>query len=356
MDVKELYPSIPRKEGLDACREALIVRGDQSMPTEEVLKLIELVLDNNNFQFEDSHYLQIDGTAIGSKLGKNYACTYMATWEKQLLDTELTPVEYVRFVDDIWGIWTHGEEALIQFHKRANSIHTRIEVDLRYSTESIEFLDTVTSIKDGYIKTNLYCKPTDTHQYLHRTSHHPKTVKKSIPYGVGIRMKRICSDENDYQNHAEKLTGYLTHRGYRGYDVKKQLHKVENLDREELLKYRNKSKQKKSKRVPLVVTYSKHLPNIGEIVRRRLPILHRSEKMKVVFKEPALTAYRRARNIADICVHMKHHRQFNRETPDASNARRSVRCVHICPKMIHFMDLMVRRTKWLGKSHAIPVT
>ena len=154
MDVKKLYPNIPRKEGLDACREALIFRGDQSMPTEEVLKLIELVLDNNNFQFEDSHCLQIDGTAIGSKLGKNYACTFMATWEEQLLDTEFTPVEYVRFVDDIWGIWSHGEEAPIQFYKRANSIHTRIEVDLRYSTECIEFLDTVTSIEDGYIKTN----------------------------------------------------------------------------------------------------------------------------------------------------------------------------------------------------------
>ena len=56
----------------------------------------------------------------------------------------------------------------------------------------------------------------------------------------------------------------------------------------------------------MVVTYSKHLPNMGEIVRRRLPILHRSEKMKGVFKEPALTAYRRARNIADISVHTKH--------------------------------------------------
>ena len=39
--------------------------------------------------------------------------------------------------------------------------------------------------------------------------------------------------------------------------------------------------------------------------------------------------------------------------PDASNARRSVRCVHICPEMIHFMHLMVRRTKRLGKSHVI---
>ena len=81
-------------------------------------------------------------------------------------------------------------------------------------------LDTVTSIKDGYINTNLYCKLTYKRQYLHRTSDHPKHVKKSIPYGVGIRMKRICSDENDYQNHAEKLIGYLTRRGYKGYDVK----------------------------------------------------------------------------------------------------------------------------------------
>ena len=237
-------------------------------------------------------------------------------------------------MDDLWGIWTHGEEALIQFHKRANNIHTRIEVDLRYSTESIEFSDTVTSIKDGYIKTNFYCKPMDTHQYLHRTSDHPQTVKKSIPYGVGIRMKRICSNENDYQNHAEKLTGYLTRRGYRGYEKKNNSYiklktlTEKNSSNKDMFKWKwlpesrgkahrvpdpsgiqgiwkknnsyiklktlteknssnknfsSKSKQKKWKRVPLVVTYSKHLPNIGEIVRRRLPILHRSEKMKVVF-------------------------------------------------------------------------
>ena len=55
MDVKKTLPKYTAKEGLDAYREAQIVRGDQSVPTEEVLKLIELVLDNNNFQFEDGH-------------------------------------------------------------------------------------------------------------------------------------------------------------------------------------------------------------------------------------------------------------------------------------------------------------
>ena len=52
--------------------------------------------------------------------------------------------------------------------------------------------------------------------------------------------------------------------------------------------------------------------------------------MKVVFKEPALTAYRRARNIADICVHTKHGRQFNRKTPGCFKC--SKKCA-MCPYM-----------------------
>ena len=50
--------------------------------------------------------------------------------------------------------------------------------------------------------------------------------------------------------------------------------------------------------------------------------------MMVVFKDPVLTAYRGARNIADICVHTKHRRQFNRETPGCSKC--SKKCA-VCP-------------------------
>ena len=39
------------------------------------MDMVKLVLDNNTFQFQGQHYVQTEGTAIGSKLGRNYACT-----------------------------------------------------------------------------------------------------------------------------------------------------------------------------------------------------------------------------------------------------------------------------------------
>jgi hypothetical protein len=83
MDVMGLYPSVPKKEGLDACKQALDNRPNPSIPTTDVLSMIRLVLENNNFSFNGKHYLQVEVTAIGSRLGMNYASTYLGEWEQQ---------------------------------------------------------------------------------------------------------------------------------------------------------------------------------------------------------------------------------------------------------------------------------
>jgi hypothetical protein len=75
MDVKKLYPNIP------ACEVALNKRTKPCLPTPDVMDMIRVTLDNNIFEFEKKTYEQIDGTAIGSHLGKNYACTYMSVWD-----------------------------------------------------------------------------------------------------------------------------------------------------------------------------------------------------------------------------------------------------------------------------------
>ena len=129
MDVGKLYPSVPKREGLDACRKALDSREDPRIPTSEVMKIIQLVLENNNFSLgQADHYVQTNGTAIGSKLGRNYACTYLGSWEQELFSRcELKPFVYLRFIDDIFGCWLFGEEKLKEFHMSANSIHDKIK-------------------------------------------------------------------------------------------------------------------------------------------------------------------------------------------------------------------------------------
>jgi hypothetical protein len=47
--------------------------------------MMDMVLENNNFSFNGKHYVQTEGTAIGSHLGMNYASVYLGLWEKNIV-------------------------------------------------------------------------------------------------------------------------------------------------------------------------------------------------------------------------------------------------------------------------------
>ena len=54
-----------------------------------------------------------------------------------------------------------------------------------------------------------------------------------------------------------------------------------------------------------MLTVSRHLPDIHKIVRKHLPVLHRSDRMTEVFQKTPIVAYRRDKNLADTLVHGK---------------------------------------------------
>ena len=93
--------------------------------------MIETVLNNNNFGLGDRNYVQTDGIAIGSKLGRNFACAYMRKWDEDLLRFHVKPHFYKRYIDDGFGIWTGGLDSLMEFADHANTIHPNIKVELR---------------------------------------------------------------------------------------------------------------------------------------------------------------------------------------------------------------------------------
>lgn len=182
---------------------------------------------------------------------------------------------------------------------------------MRYSTEKIEFLDVFVNIENGQLKTDLFTKSTDKHQYLHVSSSHPNSVKNAIPYGLGIRVKRICSTEENYKIRREEIKTHLKKRGYNNSSTEVQLKKVDILNRDDLLEYKPK---KENDRVPLVIIFSKALPNIHSILRKNLKILHQSNRLKKIFSDPPIVAFKRDNNIKDILVHKKHNLQFYKQT------------------------------------------
>ena len=71
--------------------------------------------------------------------------------------------------------------------------HSTIKFTTEYSKEQVNFLDASIKLIDGELKTDLFVKPTDTHQLLDPTSCHPYHRKKEIPYSQAVRLNRICS-------------------------------------------------------------------------------------------------------------------------------------------------------------------
>ena len=74
------------------------------------------------------------------------------------------------------------------------------------------------------------------------------------------------------------------------------------MDRDKLL---DDATRKQRRGVPLVVTYSSHLPNITKILREKKTILTRSERLRKFFDADMFVSYKRGTNLKDILVHKK---------------------------------------------------
>ncbi|XP_041472561.1 uncharacterized protein LOC121421826 [Lytechinus variegatus] len=178
LDVSSLYTNIPHDEGIQASCEALTASGHSSPPISDIKSLMSHVLTKNNFTFMDQHYLQIFGTAMGTRMAPSFACLFMTKLEQQMLDSApCRPWIWWRYIDDIFFIWTREEDSLHTFIDHINSFHRTIKFTSDFSQQETHFLDVTVQKKPNGITTTLYTKPTYTHQYLHSPSCHPVTAK-----------------------------------------------------------------------------------------------------------------------------------------------------------------------------------
>ena len=190
------------------------------------------------------------------------------------------------------------------------------------------------SVKDGSIETELYTKPTDKHQYLLVSSCHPQHTKRSIPFSLALRLRRICSNPDNYKLRTNELVDYLANRGYDKTYLKTQIQRTSDILRTDALTNKPKTQ---TETTPFVITYNPALPNLAHIIHKHSNVLYSSDRCRNVFKNLPLVAYRRCKNISDILVRA----QFTNST-DTSNSRPtpgSFRCNNrnciTCPYIEH---------------------
>ena len=121
----------------------------------------------------------------------------------------IKPSQWWRWRDDIFYLWQQGLAALNSFTEYINSLYPTIKLELVYSEGKFNVLDVSLHLVDGFIQTDVYSKPTDSHLYLSPSSAHPKHVFKAIPFGVASRLRRNCSEDNFLKKRLEEYKGYL---------------------------------------------------------------------------------------------------------------------------------------------------
>ncbi|XP_071144979.1 uncharacterized protein [Mytilus edulis] len=147
MDVTSLYTNIPHADGIEACREVWDSRSPKIPPTDCLVEMLTMVLKKNNFTFQGEHYLQTNGTAMGTKMAPSYANIFMGKFEKQLLECSIEkPLSWYRFIDDVDMKWEKGDQKLETFITNANNQHPTIKFTHETSNSTINFLDTSSTL------------------------------------------------------------------------------------------------------------------------------------------------------------------------------------------------------------------
>ena len=153
---------------------------------------------------------------------------------------------------------------------------------------------------EGHLTTDLYIKPTDTHQYLHKDSCHPGHCKKGIPHSQVLRIHHIFSRNEDFLQRTRELTRFLITWGYNEDEVQQQINKTMGLDRDELLL--TKKIKTPLEQVPLIVTYHPSLPPLKNILDKHSSILTVSERLNQAVRTPPLVAYHRSPSLKIVLV------------------------------------------------------
>uniref|UniRef100_A0A803JIS1 Reverse transcriptase domain-containing protein n=1 Tax=Xenopus tropicalis TaxID=8364 RepID=A0A803JIS1_XENTR len=304
LDVKDLFTSIPHKEGIECVRQYLTETKLHGYKINFICDLLEMVLTRNYFKFNDYYYMQLQGCAMGANMAPAYANIFMDHFERSYIfsDTKYHPFiqSYMRYVDDTFFLWTGTQDLLNDFLFHLNNCHPTIKFTLECDRTQIHFLDVMITVNDSNFVTSVYSKPTDKNNLLCPSSFHPQGVFKGLPRSQLLRVKRIASTPELYDDESLKTVQKFVEKGYCLTELMETRNEVKSISRKDTLRKKKRTLDK-GKRIPFITTYDIHAKKRRNIILKHWGILAADPKYGHLFKLPPMFSYRRGKNIGE-CI------------------------------------------------------
>lgn len=301
-DVESLYTNIEKGLGIKAIKYWINKHRnlvEQRFSDSFICDAIELILDNNAFQFNDQYYLQTKGTAMGTKFAPAYANLVLAYLEEQMYEELANQKDiayanyiknnYLRYLDDVFIIWDN-KYSINKFDEQLNNMHPQLTFKMESDKSTIAFLDIKLSLKDGKISTDVFYKPTDSHQFLQFKSCHPRHIKINIPYSQAIRLCTIVDDPDIKEARLHDMKQYFLSCGYPIRLVENAITKAKAIPQADL----RTPKSKPSEDVTAFVsTHNPSNPNLWPLIQSTLEVVKTSDRMKEALKQTKIIKSKR---------------------------------------------------------------
>ncbi len=120
-----------------------------------------------------------------------------------------------------------------------NNFYPALQFTWEISETSVSFLDILISINGNRLLTSVFYKPTDSHSYLlysyTQLSSHSNHTKRSIPFSQFLRLRRLCSEDEDFHTKSLEMRDFFVQRGYPNSLLDTAFSKASQIPRSETL-------------------------------------------------------------------------------------------------------------------------
>ena len=305
LDIENMFPSIDNEHGLQTIRSKLDSRKDKNPPTDCIVEALEVILTSNNSVFNNQHLVQTNGTATGSKNSCSYSDLALEPIDNEIYRASISIfrelITYFRYRDDCFLLWNGSLQLLKQFVYFVNILDPSLRFTVEIGGKSLRFMDLLITIRNGFLHTTVYSKPTNGHLYLHYDSCHPKSTKSAVQTGVALRLRRICSTEEERKTSFKNYKAFLVSRNHSPKDVVDNFRKIQDISRRDARKKRGKEAGQKKQR--FFSEYNPRGPNISAIIKKHEHFVRGHEFLNNLFPPNCFqVVHRRGQNLKELLL------------------------------------------------------
>ena len=278
---------------------------------EFILEALTLVMTNSCVQFDDNHYSLLVGTETGTTVAPTYANLVMAFLETKLYSEVLRVFgsevqKYViknwfRFLDDGTILWKKSFGDITRFINILNSLNSNLTFTYETSEEKISFLNILLYKENDSLKTDIFYKQTDSHDYLPFGSCHPRHTKQNIPYTLARMICTIVEDPVRRNYRLAELKSWLLRSGYKPDIIDSKFQILKSVDINTL---RQKVTRDKGRQLIFVETRNPRNPCVFNKLRSFVEHLKTNERLeRILDKVEIVKSQRQPKNLGALLQH-----------------------------------------------------